>query len=587
MQEVNNLCKDVERETTPPQPTATPPLVSESSGVVNPVTGSAEAVSGATEPVSGATEPVSRATEPTEPVSEAAEPVAEATEPVSNASEPGSEEIKTVTTDNKSDAKETSASEAMVSSALPINPSGPLSPPPTSSSQPNSPVPEPGSPSTLNPELAALATEVKDLNVRFANVCLQAKDHYASLSKVLTASIERQSSKRSSTRSTRVHYVKISAIGDKNSLSRQTSEDGGVSFPGVNRTGKGSVSRQSSLGQGSIAPEGTSYTNTSSSPLPGVKGFRGSSQDRVDYAPGSSIQSQTTGSLNNAATTWHASSRGQGGAPTSKGSILATGSPNPKLLSRSASLSSGTDIDAEIRTRVEAKYRGVALRSKSITCDEFSDTEPRSKKRPKSALIIEPKADGETAVVSEVVQLRNSSSKDGSKVRRRSMEINLSSLAKTGLLSPSNLLNQSPASSPAVYPRGVGQRRKKRFGSLSTLPSGNRSSVVSVESLDPRTMISGQLQQNSYDFNSSIGSDLTSSMTMVSDLVPERRGAKQAAWNGNHVGVGNGMQPRKRSVSMDNLGEEQRQKGRSVWKQCVWGTRQVQHLCKGKLKEIS
>lgn len=596
MQEVNNLCKDVERETTPLQPTATPSLVAADSKDNEPDTGSVESVSRPTEAVSGATEPVSGAAEPvsqaTEPVSGATEPVVEATEPFSSASEPISkvtEAVVSITTDKipeetqaevggskdrskttamtQPNGNEASVSKAKGSSALPNTSTGPLSPTSAASSHPSTPVSEPSSPSSLNPELAALATEVKDLNVRFANVCLKAKEHYASLSKVLTASIERQSSKRSSTRSARVHYVKVTGINGKYSTSRPSSiatEDGSASFPGFNRKGKGSVSRQHSIGQGISDLEGTSYPNTSSFPLPGVsrnRKFGGSSPDLVDYAPGSSIQSRTTNSLNNAVAAGHAVSGGQGGAPTSKASILATGSPNPKQLSRSASLSSGTDLDEEIRGRVEAKYRGVVLRSKSIACDEFSDTEPRSKKRPKSALIIEPKADGETALVSEV-QLRNSSSKDGSKVRRRSMEINLSSLAKTGLLSPSNLLNQSPVGSPIVYPKAVSQKRRKRFGSLSTLPAGDRSSLVSVESLDPRAMISGHLQQNSYDFNSSIGSDLTVSMTMVSDLVPEQRETKEAAWDGNHLGViGNGLRSRKRSVSMDNLGEVRGQKG--------------------------
>jgi hypothetical protein len=385
--------------------------------------------------------------------------------------------------------------------------------PPASALEPSSPVSEPSSPSLLNPQLAELATEVKDLNVRFANVCLQAKQHYASLSKVLTASIKRHVSKRSSTRSQRVHYVKITGIEE------QTDR-------------KGLSRRHSSANESSSS------------------GNRKSGLQKVDSASENSIQPQTTISLNNAASSLPSAGGGVGGAPTSKASVLATDSPNPRHFSRSISLSSGTDLDSdEIRSRVESEYRGIVLRSKSV--DEYSDTEPRSKRRPKSAVIIEPNPDGETALVSEL-QLRNSGDRDGSNIRRRSMEINLNSLAKTGLLSPSNLLNPSPATSPAVYPRAAVRRRQRKFGSLSTLQPSNRSSVVSIDSLDPRTMISGNLQNNSYEFNSSIGSDLT--MTQVSDLAHEQTRAKETAWNGNPLGFVNG---RKRSVSMDvlNLGE--------------------------------
>lgn len=382
------------------------------------------------------------------------------------------------------------------------------------------PVSQPTSPSTLNPELADLATEVKDLNVRFSNVCMQAKHHYAALSKVLTASIERHSSMRSS-KSKRSKYAKITCIGERND--------------------KRSLSRHNST----ISEDAFSVTTS----LPGLNNRREAGNGHHG-ADGPSVQPLTTSRLN-----IHSlpTARALGVAPTSKASVLATASPKLAGFSRSASISTGTDIDAEIRSSVQAKYR-ILLRSKSVQCDQFSDTEPRSKKRPKSAVIIQPNADGETALVSEV-QLRNSTSKDGGKFRRRSMEITLASLAKTGLLSPSNRLNPSPAASPAVYPVCSPYRQRKRFGSLSTLQAGERTSVVSIDSLDPRTMISGQLQHNSYDFNSSIGSDLTTSMTQISDLVPERKGAREPAWNGNqhHVGVGNGLQPAQRSASMDTL----------------------------------
>ena len=94
------------------------------------------------------------------------------------------------------------------------------------------------SPSELNPKLADLATEVKDLNVRFASTCMQAKQHYASLSKVLTASIERHSSLRSvrsslssvrSNRSLNGHYVRITQITERADNKGQDLVDSGAS----------------------------------------------------------------------------------------------------------------------------------------------------------------------------------------------------------------------------------------------------------------------------------------------------------------------------------------------------------------------
>lgn len=43
---------------------------------------------------------------------------------------------------------------------------------------------------TLNPRLAQLATEVKDLNTRFATTCVQARQHYATLSKTMASALQ-------------------------------------------------------------------------------------------------------------------------------------------------------------------------------------------------------------------------------------------------------------------------------------------------------------------------------------------------------------------------------------------------------------
>lgn len=59
----------------------------------------------------------------------------------------------------------------------------------TSGSGTNSPPPSP----TLNPRLAQLATEVKDLNTRFATTCVQARQHYATLSKTMANALQQQS----------------------------------------------------------------------------------------------------------------------------------------------------------------------------------------------------------------------------------------------------------------------------------------------------------------------------------------------------------------------------------------------------------
>lgn len=513
MQEVNSLCKDVERETTPLRETAaTPPIrLSSNDGKMEQDEQKVEEgkEDGSSEMV---TSSESNGIDLERKLSKSQ----------------GSEETELTRADIGSHSETFTDQETQTNTSLELGDGE------SSQTGVESRVSPPNSPSSLNPELVDLATEVKDLNVRFSNVCMQAKHHYAALSKVLTASIERHSSVRS-TRSKKVHYVKITQINERNDE-------------------KNALSRQNSLAPEDNLPVKTSSARRNNN----SRNLEGNGYNQVD---GGASTSATTNRPNRSLqTTGH----DMGVAPTSKASVLATTSPR---LSRSLSLSTGTDIDAEILSCVQEKYR-VVLRSKSVSCDEYSDTEPRSKKRPKSAVIIEPNADGETALVSEV-QLRNGSN-NGSKIRRRSMEISLSSLTKTGLLSPSNRLNQSPAS-PAAFPRGTANRspsRRRKFGSLSALQARDRNSVISIESLDPRTvMISGQLQQNSYDFNSSFGSDATtSSMTQISDLVPERRGARvAAAWNGNHqqqqhppqlqqhLGVGGPLQAPKRSASMEAI----------------------------------
>lgn len=404
--------------------------------------------------------------------------------------------------------------------------------------------------SKLNPQLVDLATEVKDLNVRFASICLQARQHYAALSKVLTASIERHSSLHMSLRSKKSqnrHYVRITGIAERNDRQNSVSRHNSVSADFG--SSHNSPSRESFSKQTDHHHHHMNYTTNT------CKTHSTSCDSKHPLTTGSPNTPQTT--LLQAAT----GKQQQGVALTSKASVLATGSPNPvgpDKFGRSISVSTSTDVvDCDSRSRVEAKF-GVVLRSKSVDCDSYSDSQPRAGRRPKSAVIIEPSGDGETALLSEVQLKGQQGSKNGGGIRRRSMEITLSSLANSGLLSSGNFQTSSTASSPAV-PR-VSHGRRKRFGSLSTLQPGDRSSVVSVESLDPRTMITGQLQQNSHAFNVSIGSDITGSLTHISQLVPEWKGTVPARRT-RKIAIENCLQPplTMRSVSMDAINKNKGQ----------------------------
>lgn len=413
---------------------------------------------------------------------------------------------------------------------------------------------QPDSPSVINPKLADLATEVKDLNVRFASTCMQAKQHYAALSKVLTASIDRRSSRRSSTRSNRsqiVHYVKVTGISERKSAtsSRNSSYTDSSSFQGSFPSLISDTPRRSEEKHRDSPSANPEHLLTTSSPNRKSNSIEGKS----------------------------------GLIQTSKDSVLATNSPSPQARaspSRRISISTSIDIESEISSSSVSEYP-VVLRSKSVDDSEsYTDNQPRPRRRPKSAVIIEPSADGETALVSEVeLRSKGSNHGGGKKVRRRSMEVNLAALSKSGLLSSTNFQVRSPASSPGTTARisnfqvrspssspgtaarisNRNQSRRNKFGSLGILQPGERSSIASVESLEPRTiMLSGQLQHNSA-FNVSFGS--SHPLSSMTDSVPvKRKGAREAEWNQN-LRVENGLESSKRSVSMDTLAINNRNKG--------------------------
>ena len=408
------------------------------------------------------------------------------------------------------------------------------------------------SPSELNPVLADLATEVKDLNVRFASTCMQAKQHYASLSKVLTASIERHTSLRSSMTSIRSskslngHYVKITQISERHDGKGQDLVDSGSSqssnASAFETTDTDTAKTKSMLNGGSRHGHQTSHRNEINPAL--------------TPSPSDSKNPSATNSQNMTPKLDRSAARKQGVAQTSAASMLTTTGSPPKLM-RSSSVSTSTDIDSEIHKKLQKKYP-VVLRSKSVSSEGYTDTQPRPRRRPKSAVIIEANADGETALVSEV-ELRTRSNNRAKQLHRRSsMEINLSSLTDSNLLVHSNLLQANSPSTPVGFltrttnPNTQTQAQAKAFGSVANLKAGDRSSVVSIESLDPRAMITGQLQQNSHVFNSSIGPDVLK-LDEVQGFAdsPELSRARQR--NGNLNVPENRLQSAQRSVSMDTL----------------------------------
>ena len=417
------------------------------------------------------------------------------------------------------------------------------------------------SPTLLNPKLVDLATEVKDLNVRFAGTCMQAKQHFASLSKMLTASIERHSSLRSvrSSRSLNGHYVRITQITERKDGKGQQE----LLESGSSQSSNGSAFETTDTGDTANTNDAGNLQNNNNNKRNGEVSSRNAHSValRSAHSAGSPKNpTAATSSHNTTSAPGEADWRKQGGGPFSMASVSTTAG-SPRVLSRlvrSSSVSTSTDIDSEVQKRLKKKY----LRSKSSDCDDYSDTQPRSRRRPKSAVIIEPNPDGETALMCEV-ELRSRSSTSGRAGkqlhRRSSMEIDLSSLSKSGLLLQSNLQQANSPSTPLGLPTLASSQspagKTKSFGSSSNLRPGDRSSVVSIESLDPRTMmISGQLHQNSHTFNASIGSDLTNSVShQPSFASPQQKRTKELHQKTNLNIPENVLQSGKRSVSMDTL----------------------------------
>ncbi len=428
------------------------------------------------------------------------------------------------------------------------------------------------SPSELNPKLVDLATEVKDLNIRFASTCMQAKQHYASLSKVLTASIERHSSLRSvrsslssirSNRSLNGHYVRITQITERDGKDKKGQD---ITESGSSQSSANSTFEAANVGDTDNSAGKLKNNNNKCADEITSTDAKGESP-RSAPTPMDTKNPSATGSQNMTSKLDQSPGRKQGGALTPKASVVSTAGSPPKL-GRSSSVSTSTDIDSEIRKRLEEKYP-VVLRSKSMSCgDDYTDTQPRSRKRPKSAVVIVPSADGERALMSEVELRRSTGGNRAVKLhdRRSSMEIDLSSLANSGLLLRSNLQHANSPSTPVGFPAKLIKQssptKARAFSSSMNLRAGgDRSSVVSIESLDPRTLISGQLHQNSHAFNTSFGPDVAN-MQLPSFASSEWNRFKKPRQNGN-LNVPENLQSKQRSVSMETL-TVNKNKGRAI-----------------------
>ena len=404
----------------------------------------------------------------------------------------------------------------------------------------------------MDPKLVELATEVKDLNARFANTCMQAKDHYAALSKALTASFERQSSAKLKT-----------STSDSVVRRKKSHRASGSGSPKKNRK---------SLSNLEVGKEGERNEKLSKRRSCIEVGFHPPTTARMNSSEASASANTNTAEVTDSSGRVNPDSGlGVGHIPRDS-VVLADKGSSPANWQRIISLNTGTDLSKEgtsaspCATPVEpvgpsgesssssasSSPSKVVLRRK-VNQDSYSDNQPRQKKRPKSALIIEANPDRGTAVLSEVQLRDGNSQRQSSIVRRRSIEVDYSALAKTGLL-----FQGSTPNSPAL-----GRSRNRVSRRLGTQPR-DRSSIASIESLDPRAimMFGGGDVERSVEYHNqsfetshiSTTSDITCSTTNpVPDYVLEQR---FGMWKGV---VENGLSTTKRSMSVDVLATKDKQ----------------------------
>lgn len=399
--------------------------------------------------------------------------------------------------------------------------------------------------SDMDPKLIELAMEVKDLNARFATTCMQAKQHYASLSRVLTASIERHSSLRSSLRSS------ASTSSVKHSKRKDPSSKDSGSSPRRSRKLLGG--------------------NQEEQPKRKGKQVKGEDKSKANFDPPSTTEATevcnpNAGTPDSSCAQQQFPGRKQGVVCIPEASVLAAESPSPARLRRSVSLSTSTDLDKELNSVAGSASSNskVVLRSKIVNWEEYSDTQPRQKHRPKSALIIQANPASGTALLSEV-QLRNEGNcKSSGSLRRRSVEVDYAALTRSGLISQGSV-RRSFQSSPKSARVGNRKGYRNSVGSAPAFQPQDRSSIASIESLDPRAimMLGGEMQQSDYYNRSfeasqaSACSDITCSSTQIPDFVLEQG---FGVWKGI-LGADNGLCGSKRSVSMDTLSVKKDKKG--------------------------
>lgn len=387
---------------------------------------------------------------------------------------------------------------------------------PKESSPPSSPY--------LDPKLIELAMEVKDLNVRFAATCMQAKQHYASLSRVLTASMQRQSA-MSSTSSVRRHKKKdSSASGSPRTFPRRSRRVSDGDHEEYHKK-RGKMHRQINGGK-SLDLE-LDVDDKTDSINKDTENHSNIEQDLPD--------------------------RKQGVVHIPEASVLAADSPTSARLQHNLSLSGGTDLDKELFLGAGTAHgdRKASLRCRSISCEEYSDFDfqHRQKRRPISALVTQSNLDGGTE------QLQNGGN------RRNS--VCLGQEECSGLTTSQDSAQLNPPSS-AVSARTRYKSSRTKFGSVSTLlEPRDRSSFVSTNSLDPIIMLGRDMKHGQFhqSFEASTSSDIACSTAQIPDSV---RKQGFGVWSGI-VGMDNGLCVSKQSMSMDNLAfQNQKEKGLCV-----------------------
>ena len=365
--------------------------------------------------------------------------------------------------------------------------------------------------SDMNPKLIELAKEVKDMNARFVATCIEAKEHYTSLSQVLTASLQQQS------------FSSSQHSKEKNLLDDKDVRDPPEILP-----------RSRVMSVGDCLERHTKKR-----------------EDKRHHQRGMSFNlpvklntSHDTAGVDKA-TTAHANeqedlaNRKQGADDIPVASVLAPDLLNSVTLQRKPSPSTSTDLDKEQLLGAGSPSSDiVVLRSKSVSRINYSDSYPRQKRRPISALIFQQKG--------SQVELRHDWSHSNS-FEPICAQIPDSVLSQSQNIPPLNL------SSPLTIVR----RPRSNFESLSSLQLKDRSSFMSIGSLDPIMMLGSEVKQGHFQnqsFEASTVSDITCSTTQIPDCVLKQGFGE---WRGV-VGVDNRLGLGKQSMSVDNLAFEKK-----------------------------